>query len=217
MENGVRFFGMGVPKETFEQAGRQQFIELLAAGLLPESRVLEFGCGCMRIGYWLIQFLDPECFYGIEPAKNRVEHGREYLFSPAMLAEKKPQFDYNAVFDSSMFQQQFDFFLARSIWTHASKRQIEATLDSFVRDASESAVFLASYFPPESPADDYMGDQWVGTSHESDELGIVRHSLAWIQSQCLARGLVIEEREGLDCDSQCWLHIRRESPPTQAE
>ncbi|TWT61769.1 hypothetical protein [Rubinisphaera italica] len=104
MENGVRFLGMGVPKETFEQAGRQQFIELLAAGLLPESRVLEFGCGCLRIGYWLIRFLDPECFYGIEPAKNRVDHGQEYLFSPAMLAEKKPQFDYNAVFDSSMFQ-----------------------------------------------------------------------------------------------------------------
>ncbi|WP_146503714.1 hypothetical protein [Rubinisphaera italica] len=90
-------------------------------------------------------------------------------------------------------------------------------MDSFVRDASESAVFLASYLPSESPADDYMGDQWVGTSHESDEPGIVRHSLVWIQSQCLARGLVIEEREGLDCDSQCWLHIRRESPPTQAE
>ncbi len=199
----------GVPQETFEQAGRQQFVDLLEAGLLPESKVLEFGCGCLRIAYWLVRFLDANCYYGIEPAWGRVERGRQYLFTPELLADKRPQFDRNTVFDSSVFNQKFDFFLARSIWTHASKPQIERTLDSFVRDASDQAVFLVSYLPAETPEDDYAGDTWVGTSHESDVPGIVRHSLQWIESQCTARNLLIEYREGRDCDSQYWMHIRR--------
>src|SRR5215472_5771563 len=49
---------LGVPRETFAQAGREQLIALLADGLRPESRLLEFGCGCLRVAFWLIRFLD---------------------------------------------------------------------------------------------------------------------------------------------------------------
>src|SRR6185503_10998960 len=124
---------LGVPVETFEQAGREQLIALLGEGLNPESKILDFGCGCLRTAYWLIRFLDPGCYHGIEPARQRVEYGLRYLFAPTELALKQPRFDFNSRFDSSVFGVPFDFFLARSIWTHASKMQIEATLDSFIR------------------------------------------------------------------------------------
>ena len=202
---------LGVPTATFEQAGRSQLIALLNEGLNPESTVLEIGCGCLRIAYWLIRFLDPGQFYGIEPARKRVEYGLEYLFTPEEIAAKQPKFHFNADFDSSVFGAQFDFFLARSIWTHASKRQIEATLNSFVRDAKESGIFLASYLPAQSPEEDYCGERWVGTSHESDTPGVIRHSLAWITQQCQKRGLQVTELPGIDCDCQFWLRVRRAS------
>jgi hypothetical protein len=34
---------LGVPVETFDQAGRRQFIALLNEGLNPESKVLDIG------------------------------------------------------------------------------------------------------------------------------------------------------------------------------
>jgi len=200
---------LGVPVPTFEQAGRAQLVALLNEGLNPESTVLEIGCGCLRIASWLIRFLDPGRYYGIEPARQRVEYGLEYLFNPEEITTKRPKFDFNADFNTSVFHASFDFFLARSIWTHASKRQIEATLDLFVRDAVESSIFLASYLPAQSPEEDYNGDRWVGTSHESDTPGVIRHSLEWITRQCHKRGLQIAELPGMDCDCQFWLRVSK--------
>ena len=198
---------LGVPIETFEDAGRRQFMALLGEGLCPESRVLDIGCGCLRTAYWLIRFLDPGCYHGIEPAYSRVEYGLQHLFSPHLLATKQPRFDFNPHFDSSVFATKFDFFLAGSIWTHASKGQIETTLESFVRDSIPGSVFLPSYLPALAPNDDYTGDRWVGTSHESNTPGVIRHSLPWIAEQCLKRGLRVEEVPGEAFDSQYWLRI----------
>ena len=200
---------LGVPLGTFEEAGRSQLISLLQEGLNPESKVLEFGCGCLRIACWLARFLDPSSYFGIEPAQQRVELGLHHLFAPDEVSLKQPQFDFNPHFDSSVFGVRFDFFLARSIWTHASKRQIEATLDSFVRDSNPGGIFLTSYLPARFPEDDYQGDSWVGTSHESNTPGVICHSLTWIVEQCHRRALRVEQLPGADCDSQSWLRIRR--------
>ena len=198
---------LGVPVPTFEDAGRSQLIEMLQCGLRPESKILDVGCGCLRVAYWLVRFLDMDCYHGIEPSRKRVEIGLQYLFTPDLLRAKRPRFDYNAEFNSSNFGVRFDFFLARSIWTHASKRQIEVTLDAFLRDSNPEATFLTSYLPAESAEQDYQGDLWVGTSHESTVSGVVRHRLAWILEQCDKRHLLVRQRPGYDCDSQLWLHI----------
>src|SRR5258707_409134 len=92
---------LGVPLETFEHAGRSQLMALRNEGLSPESKVLDFGCGCLRIAWWLVRFLGPGCYYGIEPARKRVELGLEYLFTPEELKRKQPRFDFNPDFNSS--------------------------------------------------------------------------------------------------------------------
>jgi SAM-dependent methyltransferase len=200
---------LGVQLENFEPAGRSHMISLLGQGLNPESNVLDFGCGVLRVAFWLVRFLDPGHYYGIEPARQRVEYGLRYLFTSEELALKQPHFDFNPNFDSSVFGTQFDFFLATSIWTHACKRQIEATLDSFVRDAAPAGIFLTSYLPAQSPEDDYLGDKWVGTSHEGGTPGLVHHSLDWIVEQCQKRRLEVHQLPEENCDGQFFLRIRR--------
>jgi hypothetical protein len=198
---------LGVPVETFEDGGRRQLIALLEEGLNPESKVLDLGCGCLRAGYWLVHFLAAAGYHGIEPARRRVDLGLRFLFTPEEVERKRPRFDFNSDFDSSVFGIRFDFFLAGSVWTHASKRQIEATLDAFARDSTPAGVFVATYLPARSPAEDYQGEHWVGTSHESDAPGVIRHSLAWIVEQCGRRGLRVNERAGPACDDQSWLRV----------
>lgn len=200
---------LGVPLETFELGGRNQMVLLLGEGLNPESKVLDIGCGCLRVAYWLVRFLDPGCYFGIEPARQRVQYGLHYLFAPEEVKVKRPNFDFNPRFDSSVFGARFDFFLAGSIWSHASKQQIKATLDSFVLDSNPAAVFLSSYLPARSADEDYQGNQWVGTSHESTTPGVIRHSLMWIARECDGRGLQLTELPGMDCDGQFWLRIQR--------
>src|SRR5215467_6609494 len=200
---------LGVPVETFEDGGRRQFIALLNEGLCPESKVLDIGCGCLRTAYWLIRFLDPGCYHGIEPARRRVEYGLDHLFTSELVRAKQPQVDFNPNFDSSVFATKFDYFLAGSIWTHASKSQIEATLESFLQDSIPTGVFLTSYLPALHPNDDYRGDHWIGTSHESETPGVIRHALPWITEQCQKRGLRVQEVPGEAFDGQYWLRVNR--------
>jgi len=50
----------------------------------------------------------------------------------------------------------FDVFLARSVWTHAPKSQIQAMLDGFVQALRPDSFFLTSYYPA----------RWFGAAHE---------------------------------------------------
>ena len=208
---GERTF-LGVPVRDFEKGGRELLVYLLNAGLNPDSKLVDIGCGVLRGGYWLIHFLDPGCYCGIEPHTGRLEMGTGTILEPEVLAAKRPRFDTNPRFDTSVFGETFDFFLAYSVWTHASKPQIETMLDAFLRDASPSGVFLTSYFPAGWWRPDYRGDAWYGTSHESDVPGCIHHDRRWIRSACERRGLTVRELGRDETYRQTWLAITRRAP-----
>lgn len=199
---------LGVPFDDFERGGREQLIILLMNGLTPGSRVMDLGCGVLRGGYWLIHFLDAGGYHGIEPHTERLALGTQVILESETLRLKQPSFDSNTTFDTSSFGKEFDFFLAYSIWTHAPKHQIEVMLDSFVRTGHRDAVFLASFLPARLNADDYTGDTWVGTSHDSDARGCIQHSFSWIRNACRRRSLHVQIL-GRDGIGQLWLRIDR--------
>ena len=194
----------GGPLEDFEPAGRLQLITLLEEGLTPSSNVLDVGCGCLRAGYWLIHFLERGRYFGIEPNEEMLREGVEKILEPGLADAKLPSFSHNDDFDLSVFGTTFDYVLARSVWTHASKPQIEALLESFASGGHRT--LLASYLPARH-RDDYRGQRWVGRSHKSDEPGLVAHQFKWIEAACRARGLGVEEMPGRVMNRQRWLRI----------
>jgi SAM-dependent methyltransferase len=141
----TRFVG-GSPW-TYERIGRLWFEVLIAEGLLPSSRVLDVGCGTLRLGYWLLHFLDPGHYYGIEPQVDMLEAGRTVIVEPDVLERADAHFAHNGDSDFSVFDARFDYVVACSIWTHASKAQITAMLASFAATSAPEGVFLASYHP----------------------------------------------------------------------
>jgi SAM-dependent methyltransferase len=138
---------LGGPKHDFERVGRLGFQVLLAEGLVPSSRVLDVGCGALRLGYWLMHFLDPGCYFGIEPNQEMLSIGLEQLVEPDVAQRAQARFSTNDEFDFSVFGERFDFAIARSIFTHASKPQISRMLGSFAATSEPGGVFLASYYP----------------------------------------------------------------------
>lgn len=203
---------IGGSARLFDIPGRKILMTLLESGLYPNSTVLDIGCGCLRGGYWLIHFLEKNCYYGIEPDKEMLKAGIEILLEPEEIRLKNPRFDSNQDFDFSVFNQKYDFFVARSIWTHTSKNQICTMLDGFCQTSSENGVFLASFIKASLLRPDYKGTRWVGRSHTSDEVGVVAHSLGWIQRECEKRGLDVQEilDETLNFGNQTWLKITRQ-------
>lgn len=201
---------LGGPAPLFGTAGRILLMTLLNEGLTPGSRVLDIGCGCLRGGYWLIHFLDERRYFGIEPNVRMLEAGLRILLEPGLADLKKPRFDHNTDFDFAVFGETFDFFVARSIWSHASKEQIQTMLDAFVKTAREGATFLTSYLKPTLFRKEYAGRGWVGRSHECNTPGMVRHRPGWIRSECAQRGLVAEEitDKTFNFGVQTWIRIR---------
>ncbi len=200
---------VGGPVKDFEKLGRLQLMLLLQEGVYPHSKVLDIGCGCLRGGYWLIHFLNPHCYCGIEPNQAMLRAGLEQLLEPEVIQTKYPRFDYNDHFDSSVFGERGDVFLARSIWTHASKAHIEQMLDAFACDGAEHAVFLTSFLPARWLLPDYTGSAWVGRSHESQRPGFTFHWREWITAACRWRGLPVEALNGWRANGQRWLKITK--------
>ena len=83
-------------------------------------------------------------------------------------------------------------------------------LDGFIDYSTPAAIFLASYLPADSEESDYAGDTWVGTSHECETPGVIRHSPAWLEAQCGKRGLQVVQLPGAAFDGQFWLRVQRD-------
>jgi SAM-dependent methyltransferase len=202
----------GGPPEYFEIAGRLQLAALLREGVYPWSKVLDVGCGCLRGGYWLIHFLDRARYFGIEPHTVMLQKGIDYLLGPGLVEEKRPRFDNNDRFDFSVFNEKFDVVIARSIWSHASKSQVQIMLDGFLANSSPEAFFMTSYYPTKFWAwhkRDYTGKEWRGRSHQSSDPDQVCHSFGWITEQVKARGMFVKRLPDLVLNGQYWIKIAR--------
>ncbi len=200
---------LGGPAAQFVEMGQMQLNVMLEQGLEPHHRVLDIGCGTLRAGLWLMKILESGRYLGIEPNRARLGFGIDHVVGPELMERKQPRFDGNAEFDLGVFDERFDFMVARSVWTHASKTQILAMLDGFVEHGAPGAVFLTSFIPARTPEEDYTGEGWVGRSESSPFGGLVGHDPAWIQGVCQARGLSVVALQDYVANRQIWLRIER--------
>jgi hypothetical protein len=137
----------GGPPQLFERAGRDTFITALLCGLLPYHTLLDFGCGSLRLGYWFIRFLDPDCYFGIDPVRTGVEAGKIHAIGQDLLQIKRPSFAFTESCEMSLFKTRFHFVIARSIFTHMGPGLLRKSLQSFADTAVDDGIMLASYWP----------------------------------------------------------------------
>ena len=79
----------------------------------------------LRGSYWTMHFLEPGCFFGLDPHPERIELGLKEVVEPELRERLQPTFAYNEDFDISVFDVKFDFVIARSVWT--TRRSIRSS------------------------------------------------------------------------------------------
>lgn len=199
---------VGCPLELFELTARDPFCVALMEGMTRDWSVLEVGCGCLRVGYWFVQYLEAGRYFGLEPNVAMLDAGRTLILG-SLETQKRPRFGTNDRFDFTEFGTQFDLVVAYSIWTHASKPQIEQMLDGFQAAAKPGAKLIASWIEPRPGVDDYQGTEWVGRSHESNLPGYVAHGRPWLEAATAGRGMKIAYIDDFTTITQKWLVITR--------
>jgi SAM-dependent methyltransferase len=151
--------GTGVTADRFAEAqtyignsGADYFIvgllqlELLRInGCIPDSHVLEIGCGALAAGRPILQFLRPDRYVGIEPNAWLIEAARTGLpDTERLFVEKRPLFLGNSDFDASGTGRTFDYVITHSILSHAANWQVRQLLQAVKKSLSSEGVVLAS-------------------------------------------------------------------------
>jgi SAM-dependent methyltransferase len=136
----------GGPTEQFESVGRETFGALLECGLLPHHNMLDFACGALRLGWWLIRFMDEGRYFGIEPNTKWLDAGKRITIGEELLNLKKPRFNNNAEHRLDVFDVKFDAAVARSVLTHLNPGAMRILFQQFAQNCSPNGFFLVSYW-----------------------------------------------------------------------
>jgi hypothetical protein len=148
---------VGLPSK-YDLLGALQFNVLTALGLRQHHYLLDIGCGSLRSGRLFIPYLLPERYFGIEPEQWLIEEGIKREVGQDLINIKSPQFSNDSDFNLSVFNQEFDFIIAHSIFSHASQNQIIKCLSEAKKVMNEICIFVATFMQGE---EDYTDDEWV--------------------------------------------------------
>jgi cyclopropane fatty-acyl-phospholipid synthase-like methyltransferase len=129
-------------KNEFDFCSGTQFSLLFNCGLRENHKVLDFGCGCLRLGRLLIPYLDVKNYFGYDPNKNLFSDFIENEFGYEIIKKKQAVIISN--FDE--IKNKFDFIIAHSIFSHTG---VDLTID-YIKFMSEiiedDGIILATFY-----------------------------------------------------------------------
>ncbi len=146
------------PANDYDIASAIQFNLLTYLGLREYHSLLDIGCGSLRAGRLFIPYLLPSKYFGLEPNQWLIEDSIQKEIGQDLVNIKQPTFAYDQEFSLSVFNCQFDFLMAQSIFSHASQSQISKCLAEVKKVMKKEGIFAATFFLGN---ESYTGNEWV--------------------------------------------------------
>jgi SAM-dependent methyltransferase len=139
----------------WDEIGRLQFNYVRTRGLVTDMQFLDIGCGCLRGGLHFINYLDVNCYYGIDLSQELLDVGYDTELSQAGLKHKiaRENLHCTDAFDATCFGVNFDMALALSVFTHLTLNHIRLCLDRLVDVTQPGGQFFATVFHCPDDAD----------------------------------------------------------------
>ena len=135
------------PPDRFDFMGATQFSLMFHLGLRDHHKVLDFGCGSLRLGRLLIPYLKKGGYHGIDPNKWLIEDGLTNELGSDAVKIKSPKFKHNTDFNCNVFDEKFDFIVAQSILTHTGLDLFNTFLESAKKSLKPDGMILFTYLP----------------------------------------------------------------------
>jgi len=175
---GHRSYIGGPDLETWFGIGKHQYHYLVSKGLRSHHRFLDIACGSLRLGQYLIPFLDEGHYFGLEGEEMLVRAGLEHEIMPEVLEIKKPSFAFNYEFDFS-FVEGFDYAIAQSLFTHLTIEDIEKCFRNLRPKAGPDSTFFFTYFEGDSSDNPTESHAAKGWRYSVDELERAATAHGW--------------------------------------
>lgn len=120
-----------------------QFDSLRQLGLQAQHRLLDIGCGPMRLGSLVIPYLDDGHYCGVDAFGPYLALGKDVL--SAMGIRKTHSVHHSSAFDFEVFGMKFDYAIAQSVFTHLSQGQMEACVSQLKKVMRPGGKALFTY------------------------------------------------------------------------
>ncbi len=132
----------------WDEMGRLQRDFLVGEGLMPNMRLLDVGCGCLRAGIHLVPYLLDGNYYGLDINESLIRAGLEIELPRAGLAGclSPGNLLVNGRFEAFRFGVLFDMAVAQSLFTHLPGERIRDCLSQLWRCLRPGARLYATFF-----------------------------------------------------------------------
>jgi cyclopropane fatty-acyl-phospholipid synthase-like methyltransferase len=147
------------PPKFYDMKSAIQFSLLTTClGMRENQKLLDIGCGSLRLGRLCLIYLQKGNYFGIEPEEWLVQEGIDAELGKELIEMKDPHIEYNSDFNFDIFNEKFDYMIAQSIFSHTAKWQMELCMKNAANNLSENGRFVFNYGKAKR---DYEGNEWV--------------------------------------------------------
>lgn len=134
------------PPHDYDLVAAMSFGLLTLLGLRQHHRLLDVGCGSLRIGRLLLPYLNRGGYTGLEPNAWLIEEGIAREIGQDQIDIKRPAF-YRSANPEVLLADglQFDYILAQSIFSHCGPDLLQEWLVSCARLLRPGGTLVATY------------------------------------------------------------------------
>lgn len=134
------------PPMDYDLVAAMTFNLLIALGCRQQHKVLDVGCGSLRVGRLLIPYLNKHGYAGIEPHGWLIKEGIERETGEDQVRIKEPRFHIsdNAA-ELIKDQTRYDFVIAQSIFSHCGLDLLQAWLAQFAELIADNGTAVVTY------------------------------------------------------------------------
>lgn len=141
--------------DRFDEMGRNQLSFLVRHGLTPDDVLCDVGAGCLRGGRFLIDYLAPGNYLGLEGEGRLVELGIQHELGEGVYRDKRPEFVISYDFEFDRFSKAPTVAWAVSLFSHLNERDIRRCLSNLADRVEARCRFFASFFETDRPTPNF--------------------------------------------------------------
>ncbi|WP_298123499.1 class I SAM-dependent methyltransferase [Brevundimonas sp.] len=131
----------------WEQMGPHQLSFLIAQGMQPSHRLLDIGCGALRLGVHAIPYLEASRYYGSDVSEAIMRAGHELeLDDDGRARAPWTHFRASPDFDLPEADGLFDYAIAQSVFTHLPLNHLRRCLARLAPRMASGGRFFVTYF-----------------------------------------------------------------------
>lgn len=167
------------PARDFDLIAGLTFSLMFALGLREHHRLLDIGCGSLRLGRLFIPYLGVGNYTGVDPNEWVVRKGVEEEVGADLIRLKQTRLVYADRLTEAEFG--FDFAVAQSIFTHTGPSMLDQWLADAAGALNENGALVATF-------KEGVGDTPEGWTYP----GFVLYTRAKMKAAAEAHGLAFD-------------------------